>query len=68
VVQSVVKDGAEKEANELTEVLHHYQVQEDLLLDENQDLRKSLVIKKKRNKHGKKLDMRRESKYHGGAV
>jgi hypothetical protein len=28
VVQSVVKDGAEKEANELTEVLHYYQVQE----------------------------------------
>jgi hypothetical protein len=26
VVQPVVKDGAEKEANELTEVLHHYQV------------------------------------------
>jgi hypothetical protein len=24
VVQSVVNDGAEKEANELTEVLHHY--------------------------------------------
>jgi hypothetical protein len=35
VVQSVVKDGAEKEVNELTEILHHYQVQEDLLLDEN---------------------------------
>ena len=67
VVQSVVKDGAEKEANELTEVLHYYQVQEDLLLDENQDLRESLAIKKKRNKHGKKLDMRRESEYYRGA-
>jgi hypothetical protein len=67
VVQSVVKDGAEKEANELTEVLHHYQVQGDLLIDENQDLRESLAIKKKCNKHGKKLDMHRESEYYGGA-
>jgi hypothetical protein len=39
-----------------------------LLLDENQDLRESLVIKKKRNKHGKKLDMGRECEYHGGTV
>jgi hypothetical protein len=31
VIKSVVKDGAEKEAKQLTEVLHHYQVQEDLL-------------------------------------
>jgi hypothetical protein len=38
-----------------------------LLLDENQDLRESLAIKKKRNKHGKRLDMRRESEYYGGA-
>jgi hypothetical protein len=38
-----------------------------LLLDENQDLRESLAIKKKRNKHGKKLDMHRESEYYGGA-
>jgi outer membrane biosynthesis protein TonB len=62
-----VKDGAGKEAKELTQVLHHYQVQEDLLLRENQGLRESLATKKKRNKHGKKLDMHREGSYHGGA-
>jgi hypothetical protein len=32
MVQSVAKDGAEKEVNELTKVLHYYQVQEDLSL------------------------------------
>jgi hypothetical protein len=65
VVRSVVKDGAKKEANELTEVLHYYRVQEYLLLDENQDLRECLAIRKKRNKHGKKLDMRKECEYYG---
>jgi hypothetical protein len=67
VVKSIVKEGAEKEANELTQALHHYQVQNDLLLHENQGLRESLDTKKKRKKHGKKLDFHREGSYHGGA-
>jgi hypothetical protein len=67
VVQSVVQDGAEKEANQLTQALHHYQVQNDLLLSENKGLRESLAIKKKRNKHSKKLHLHREGSDHGGA-
>jgi hypothetical protein len=67
VVQSVVQDGAEKEANQLTQALHHYQVQNDLLLSENKGLKESLATKKKRNKHGKKLILHREGSYHRGA-
>jgi hypothetical protein len=68
VVQSVVQDGAEKEANQLTQALHHYQVQNNLLLSENKGLRESLATKKKRNKHGKKLDLQGDGSDHGGAV
>jgi hypothetical protein len=46
VVKGAVKKGAEKEANELTQALHHYQVQNDLLLHENQGLRESLDTKR----------------------
>jgi hypothetical protein len=38
-----------------------------LLLSENKGLKESLAIKKKRNKHGKKLILHREGSYHGGA-
>jgi hypothetical protein len=67
LVQAVVKEGAEKEANQVTQALHHYQVQNDLLLHENKGLRESLATKKKRNKPSKKLDLHREGLYHGGA-
>ncbi|KAF1936441.1 hypothetical protein EJ02DRAFT_319252, partial [Clathrospora elynae] len=40
----------------------------DLLLSENQGLRESLAIKKKRNKHGKKMDLQQEGENHSGAV
>jgi hypothetical protein len=67
VIQSVVKDRAKKEANQVTQALHHYQVQNDLLLSENQGLRESLATKKKNSKHDKKLHLSQESKDHGGA-
>jgi hypothetical protein len=67
VIQSVVQDGAEKEANQLTQALHHHQVQNDLLLSETKGLKESLATKKKRKKHGKKLILHREGSYHGGA-
>jgi hypothetical protein len=56
-----------KEANQVTQALHHYQVQNDLLLSENQGLRESLATKKKNSKHDKKLHLSQESKDHGGA-
>jgi hypothetical protein len=67
VVQSAVKEGAENQANQITQALHHYQVQNDLLLTENKGLRESLTTKKKRNKHGRKLDLYQEGEDHGGA-
>jgi hypothetical protein len=66
-VQSVVKDEAEKEANEITQGIHHYQVQNHLLLNENKGLRESLCTKKKRNKHGKRKDLRKDNENNGGA-
>jgi hypothetical protein len=38
-----------------------------LLLTENKGLRESLATKKKRNKHGRKLDLHQEGENHGGA-
>jgi hypothetical protein len=67
VVQSVVKDWAKKEANQVTQALHQYQVQNDLLLTENKGLRESLATKKKHNKHGKKLHLCQQGADHGGA-
>jgi hypothetical protein len=67
LMQSVVKDGAEKEANQVTQAIHYYQVQNELLLHENKGLRESLATKKKRNKHGNKLDLHKEGEYYGGA-
>jgi hypothetical protein len=46
VVQSVVKDGTKKEANKLTKILHHYQVQEDLLFDGKSRLKEIFGDKK----------------------
>jgi hypothetical protein len=47
-VMSVVKEGAEEEAKQLIHSLHHFQVQNSLLEQENLGLRESLGIKKKR--------------------
>jgi hypothetical protein len=67
VMKAVTKEGAEKEVNQVTQALHHYQVQNDLLLSENQGLRESLGTKKKHNKHGKRLNLRKDSEWFGGA-
>jgi hypothetical protein len=45
---AVVKKGAEKEAKQLIHSLHHFQVQNNLLEQENAGLRESLGVKKKR--------------------
>jgi hypothetical protein len=64
----VVKKGAEKEANLLIHSLHHFQVQNSLLEEENKGLRESLGIKKKRKKHGRTMDLVQENKHNGGTV
>jgi hypothetical protein len=65
---AVVKKGAEKEANLLIHSLHHFQVQNSLLEEENKGLRESLGIKKKRKKHGRTMDLVQENKHNGGTV
>ncbi|KAF1941357.1 hypothetical protein EJ02DRAFT_299178, partial [Clathrospora elynae] len=67
-VMAVVKEGAEKEAKQLIHSLHHFQVQNSLLEQENQGLRESLGIKKKRQKHGRTMDLVQEGEHNGGAV
>jgi hypothetical protein len=67
VIKSVVKDGAEKEANEIIRGIHHSEVQNHLILDENKGLRESLYTKKKRNKHGKRMDFERNNNNTSGA-
>jgi hypothetical protein len=62
VIKSVVKDGAEKEANEIIQGIHHAEVQNDLILDENKGLREYLCTKKKRNKHGRRMNFERDNK------
>ncbi|KAF2822727.1 hypothetical protein CC86DRAFT_254667, partial [Ophiobolus disseminans] len=56
-----------REANQVTQALHSYQVQNQLLLHENKGLRESLSTKKKRKNHGRKLDLQKEGEYYGGA-
>jgi hypothetical protein len=65
---AVVKEGAEKEAKQLIHSLHHFQVQNSFLEQENQELRKSLGIKEKRQKHGRTMDLVQEREHNGGAV
>jgi hypothetical protein len=65
---AVVKEGAEKEVKQLIRSLHHFQVQNSLLEQENQGLRESLGIKEKRQKHGRTMELVQESEQNGGAV
>jgi hypothetical protein len=64
---AVVKEGAEKEAKQLICSLHHFQVQNSLLEQENQGLGESLSIKEKRQKHGRTMNLVQESEHNGGA-
>ena len=47
VVQSVVKEGADKEAKKVTQAFHHLQVQNELLHYELEGLREAITTKKK---------------------
>ena len=57
LVEDVVREGEEKRAKKITLSLHHLQVQNDLLLHENEGLRKVLTTKKKHKKKVKTLDL-----------
>jgi hypothetical protein len=55
-------------AQKLSELLHHLQVDNELVHSENEGLREALVVKKKHKKHGRALDLQQREEYHGGAV
>jgi hypothetical protein len=52
LVEDVVRQGEEKSAKKPTFSLHHFQVQNNLLLHKNEGLRKTLTAKKKHNGKG----------------
>lgn len=68
VIEDVVKDGAEKMGKKITLSLHHLQVQNQLLEDENRGLRYALNTKKKHKKKSSTLDLQQREEYNGGAV
>jgi hypothetical protein len=68
LLRSAVADVSSLETKELSEKLHHYQVENDLLNNECQGLRNALKTKKKHKKKGRALDLQQHEEYHGGAV
>ena len=68
VVQSVVKERADKEAKKVTQAFHHLQVQNELLHCELEGLREASTTKKKHKKKGKALNFQQRQEYHDGAV
>jgi hypothetical protein len=63
-----VKVGAEKQAEELIQIFHHLQVQNELITQENRGLREAAQTRKKHKKKGVPLDLQQRQEYHGGAV
>jgi hypothetical protein len=68
LVRTAVKDTTASEAKQLSLMLHHLQVQNELLNHENHGLREALSSKKKHSKKGKALVLQQRQEYHGGAV
>ncbi|KAF1996483.1 hypothetical protein P154DRAFT_443344 [Amniculicola lignicola CBS 123094] len=52
-----MKEGADKQANKITQSLHHLQVQNKLLYHENSRLREALTTKSRHKNKGKALDL-----------
>jgi hypothetical protein len=63
-----VDDTASDRIRQLSEKLHHYQVDNELLHMKNQDLRNAVTTKKKHKKKGRVLDLQQHEEYWGGAV
>jgi hypothetical protein len=68
LIDASVKVGAEKQAQELIQIFHYLQVQNELITQENRGLKEADQIRKKHNKKGVPLDLQQQQEYHGGAV
>jgi hypothetical protein len=55
-------------ASLLTQALHHLQVNNELISQENEGLREALQTKKRHKQKGVPLDLQQHQEYHGGAV
>jgi hypothetical protein len=67
----LLQAAADKLSSDLKQVsfmIHHLANQHELLINENEGLRKALTTKKKHIKKGKVLDLQQRQEYHGGAV
>lgn len=68
VVEQVVKDGEQRKAQKIAESVHHLQVTNELLREENNGLQKALKLKQMHKKKGKVLNLQQRAEYHSGAV
>jgi hypothetical protein len=68
LITSSMKEGGEKQANTVLQVLHHLQVNNELISQENEGLREAVQSKKKHKEKGVPLDLQQRREYHGGAV
>lgn len=68
LLRAAVAGESSESAQKLSELLHHLQVDNELVHGENEGLREALVVKKKHKKHGRALDLQQREEYHGGAV
>jgi hypothetical protein len=62
-----VKVQAEKQAQELIQIFHQLQVQNELITQENRSLKEATTIRKKHKKKGVTLDLQQQQEYYGSA-
>jgi hypothetical protein len=65
---AAVPDKMTVEAKRLSQALHSFQVKDEVVRDENKDLRTSLNTKKKRAKKSKHLHLSQQKEFHSNAV
>jgi hypothetical protein len=63
VLRNAVTDTRSEESKALSEKLHHFQVQNELLSNENNGLRYALTHRKKQKTKGRALDLQQHEEY-----
>ncbi|OAF98533.1 uncharacterized protein CC84DRAFT_1106131 [Paraphaeosphaeria sporulosa] len=68
VIKQVIKDGEQRKAQKIADFVHHVQVTNELLREENNGLQKALKLKQMHKKKGKVLNLQQRAEYHSSAV
>jgi hypothetical protein len=68
LLTAAVAGESSESAQKLSELLHHLQVDNELVYGENEGLCKALVVEMKHKKHGRALDLQQRKEYHSGTV